>query len=231
MTTPHAVTFRRSGGRAGPREQEDLAVRADGSFTIWRAVNAGPIGRFGGALVDADAAAVREAVAAAAGAAGPPASMVLDAVSETVTIGPARATLGRHDVPDGPWGDLFVLLRRLVDEGTDRPVAAVALETDARGTFARLLQRGPDPLEVDLSRVTVGAQVFGPGYSIHGRWSTVVEAGGRGPVNPGWALDLPFDHGLEVTDDRVVQVRVEFVAYDGVLAVPVMIVASPAPPT
>lgn len=230
MTTPNVVTFRRSGGRAGPREQEDLAVHADGSFTIWRAVNAGPIGRFGGALDGADADAVRAAVAAAAGTAGPPASMVLDAVSETVTIGQERVTVGRHDVPDGPWGDLFVLLRRLVDQGTDQPVAAVALETDARGTFARLVQRGPDALEVDLSRVTIGAQAFGPGYSIHGRWSTVVEAGGRGPATPGWTLDLPFEHGLEVSDGRVVQVRVEFVAYDGVLAVPVMTVASPTPP-
>jgi hypothetical protein len=43
-------------------------------------------------------------------------------------------------------------------------------------------------------------------------------------------LDLPFEHRLEVSDDRVVQVRVESVAYDGVLAVPVMTVASPTPP-
>jgi hypothetical protein len=230
VTTTNAVTFRRSGSRVTPREQEDLAVRADGSFAIWRAVNAGPIGRFGGTLADPDGAAVREAVATAGSAAGPPAFMVLDAVSETVTIGRVNVTVGRHDVPDAAWGDLFVLLRRFLDEGTDRPLAAVALETDARGTFARLVQRGPDALEVDLSRVTLGAQVFGPGYSTHGQWSTVVQAGGRGPVGPGWSLDLPFDHGLELTADRVVQVRVEFVAYDGVLAVPVMILASPAPP-
>ena len=133
--------------------------------------------------------------------------MVLDAVSETVSIGTARVTVGRHDVPDGPWADLFVLLRRLVDDGTDQPVAAVALETDTRGTFARLVQRGPESLEVDLSRVTVGAQVFGPGYSSHGRWSTVVAAGGRERVAPGWALDLPFEHGLDVPDGHVVQVR------------------------
>jgi hypothetical protein len=43
-------------------------------------------------------------------------------------------------------------------------------------------------------------------------------------------LDLPFEHELEVSEDRVVQVSVEFVAYDGVLAVPVKTVASPTPP-
>jgi len=230
VTTTGAVTFRRSGGHPGPREQEDLAIRADGTFAIWRAVNEGPIGRFGGTLADPDAAAVRAAVAAAGGAVVPPAAMVLEAVSETVTIGRTSVTVGRHDVPDGAEGDLFVLLRRLLDDGTDRPLAAVALETDARGTFARLVQRGPEALDVDLSRVTLGARVFGPGYSSHGHWSTEVRAGARGPVGPGWSLDLPFGHGLEVGADHVVQVRVEFVAYDGVLAVPVMIVASAAPP-
>jgi hypothetical protein len=230
MTTSSAVTFRRSGSRAGPREQEDLAIRADGSFTAWRAVNAGPIGRFGGTLDEADATAVREAVAAVGTTTAPPASMVLDAVSETVTIGTLGVTVGRHDVPDGPWGDILVLLRRLLDQGADQPVAAIALESDERGTFARLVHHGPEMLEVDLSRVAIGAQVFGPGYSIDGRWSTDVQAGSRGPVGPGWSLDLPFEHGLVVAADRVVQVRVEFVAYDGPLAVRVMMVASPAPP-
>jgi len=230
VTPAIAVTFRRSGSRVVPREQEDLVIRADGSFTIWRAVNAGPIGRFGGTLTEVDAAAVRQAVAAAAAAAGPPPPMALDAVTETATIGRTFVTVGRHDLPDGPWGDLFVLLRRLLDEGTDRPLAAVALETDDRGTFARLVHQGPDALEVDLARVTLGAQVFGPGYSTHGRWSAVVQLGGRAPVGPGWSLDLPFDHGQDVAADRIVQVRVELVAYDGPLAVPVMIVASPQPP-
>jgi hypothetical protein len=156
--------------------------------------------------------------------------MVLDAVSETVTIATVHATVGRHDVPDGPWGDIFILLRRLLDQGADQPRAAVALETDDRGTFARLVHRGTEALDIDLSRVVIGAQVFGQGYSIEGRWSTEEAAGRRGPVGPGWSLDLPFDHGLEVAADRVVQVRVEFVAYDGPLAVPVMMVASPAPP-
>ncbi len=230
MTTSNAVTFRRSGSRAGPREQEDLAIGADGSFRAWRAVNAGPIGRFGGALADADATAVREAVAAVDATPVPPASMVLDAVSETVTIGALHMTVGRHDVPDGPWGDIVVLLRRLLDQGADQPVAAIALETDERGTFARLVHRGAEALELDLSRVAIGAQVFGPRYSIEGRWSTDVQAGSRGPVGPGWSLALPFDHGLAVAATSVVQVRVEFVAYDGPLAVRVMMVASPAPP-
>jgi hypothetical protein len=47
---------------------------------------------------------------------------------------------------------------------------------------------------------------------------------------PVLVLDLPFEHELEVSDDRVVQVRVELVAYDGVLAVPVMTVVLPTPP-
>ena len=56
------------------------------------------------------------------------------------------------------------------------------------------------------------------------RGSRVVRA------KPLLVLDLPFEHELEMSDDRVVQVRVESVAYDGVLAVPVMTVASPTPP-
>ena len=230
MKVTSVVTFQRSGGFGGPREQEDLAIREDGSFLVWRAVNAGPVGRFGGSLADADIEAVRDALAAVAGVATPPETMVLEAVSETATIGRTYASVGRHDVPDGPWGDLFVLLRRLLDEGTSRPLAAVNLETDARGSFARLVHLGSDPLEVDLSRVTLGAQAFGPGYTLHGQWSTVVEAGGRGTVGPGGSLDLPLAHGLELTPKHVVQVRVELVAYDGVLAVPVMLLASPAPP-
>lgn len=230
MTPANAVTFRRSGGRPAPREQEDLAIGVDGSFAIWRAVNAGPIGRFGGSLAAGDAAAVRAALLAVEAAAAQPVSMPFEAVTETVTIGGSYVTVGRHDVPDGPWGGLFGLLRRLLDDGTGQPQAALALETDTHGTFARLVHRGPEPLDVDLTRVTLGAQVFGSGYSVHGRWSTVVRLGGRGPAGPGWSLELPFSHGLEVTRDRVVQVRVELVAYNGVLAVPVMIVASPAPP-
>jgi hypothetical protein len=49
-------------------------------------------------------------------------------------------------------------------------------------------------------------------------------------AEPWLMLDLPFEHEREVSDGRVVQVRVESVAYDGVLAVPVMTVASPTPP-
>jgi hypothetical protein len=50
------------------------------------------------------------------------------------------------------------------------------------------------------------------------------------PAEPWFMLDLPFGHELAVSDGRVVQVPVELVAYDGVLAVPVMTVASPTPP-
>ncbi len=230
MTTKPAVTFRRSGSRVVPREQEDLVIGEDGAFTIWRAVNAGPIGRFAGPLPGPDAQAVRDALAAARGEGGRPMAMVLDAVSETVTIGALNVTVGRHDVPDGPWGDLFVLLRRLLDQGTADPRAALALEADDRGSFARLVQRGPEDLDVNLSKVTLGAQVFGPGWSVSGRWSTISALGGRVSIGPGWFLDLPFEHGLEVAPDHVVQVRVELVAYDGALAVPAMLVRSPVPP-
>lgn len=95
----------------------------------------------------------------------------------------------------------------------------------ARGTGAGW--RAPEAVSAPIQHSLDGEEgaVYATNLSMND-----VEAGKRGRVGPGWSLDLPFDHGLEVTVDRVVQVRVEFVAYDGVLAVPVMVIASPAPP-
>lgn len=217
------VTYGRStGGRAGP---DDLTVADDGAFTLWRLASAGPVGRFAGRLGAADLDALRADVAAAR-AAGP-----LDAGvrmpggrTEEITLGSLSVVLPDED-PGGPWSALAGRLRGLLDALTAFPVAAVVLEADDGA--AALVHTGTETLRLRLSSLEVHAILFGPSYTRMGEWRAGAAGDEDVEAGPGWRLDLPFDHGLDVGDGRSLQVVVSFEAFDGPAVYPVQVVRPP----
>ena len=105
----------------------------------------------------------------------------------------------------------------------DSPRAAVALEA---GSPPRLVHRGTDPLELDLTTVAVQAYFWKGYYEPAGQASEVL-AGERVEAGPGWTLDLPaLDPPLG--DDITTHVTVDFAIVANGNVVPVQVKHLPA---
>ena len=221
------VRYRRGGGRRPPPDREVLDIASDGSFTMWRSNGSAsyppsPVGRFSGKLSVEDAGQL-ETLATAAAAAGdldvtpPP-----DAAIERIELEGATARVGHHEEPEGPWGPLAALLRRLLGDLTAQPLAAIALEVAPGAAAARLVHRGTMPLELNLENLEVRA-VLWQGYRTQGDWRAPAGRAfaGRVTAGPGLAFDLPFDHGFEVGEGREVVAYATLVALDSGQPVPV----------
>ena len=98
---------------------------------------------------------------------------------------------------------------------SSRPIASRAL----------LRHVGGEPLEVDASSVAVRAVRLDAQGRVLGRWQGSVApaqvedaprsaAAGMDDRGPGWQLELPFRHGLELTRDDWLQVWVTLAIRD-----------------
>ena len=142
---------------------------------------------------------------------------------ETVEIDGAKSRMGANDQPNGPWSDLVEHLRTLLGTLAEHPTAAVALEVEEDGSGARLTHHGKESLRLDLSKLTVRAVLWEGGRNA-GDWHGPTEHSGdmaKIEATPGWTLDLPFDHGHEITGKGEVVAYVTFTAFDGEQPVPV----------
>jgi hypothetical protein len=223
------VSIVRSGGRTAPPDRERLEIADDGTFTMWRSVRSPAVGRFAGRLDGPNAERMR-GLAAAAAALDPPAGKQLPgAATETITVDGVSLRTGSSGGPDGPWGDLVGALRALLRELVTQPAAAIALEVANDGSSAKLVHRGEDEIDVDLSALTVRAVVWGPGWEQRGEWSSDEGGPARTTAGPGWSYDLPFGHGLTVNPGDALHAFARFGLFDGDAGVAAMASLDPAP--
>lgn len=182
-------------------------------FPLGGLVPAHPVaGLFAGALTASEAQALDQAIAGIAGADPPAAVAPPGSPAETIEPGDGRRLdLGYLAAVDGPWGDLASALRGLLDGLTDRPLSAIALEVADDETRARIVHRGSESLEVDLSALRIAVLAWQGYYEPAGTWERgPLDQAGGGTVGPGWATDLPFGHGLPTGDGYALQVAVDF---------------------
>jgi len=181
--------FRTGRARTGVAEREWLAVDGQ-TFQAWRSVGASAVGRFGGPLTDDESARVADAVAACA-AAGSPDAPVARPGSTVVQIDldGTSTQFGSGSPPPGPWSELDTVLSELCDAIVDRPVAAIAVEPDGDDGY-RLVHRGTDPIDVDLSDGTFVAVAWSGWYAEVGR-SEGELTGGTETATPGWTVAVP----------------------------------------
>jgi hypothetical protein len=250
---PLIASLRRLGGRVPPADNEHLDVAPDGGFRMWRSANTAVAGRFAGSLDGAELAALVEEARAAAAAGDLEAQAFPDDAIERVEVGGARAVMGGASRLEGPWAALVAHLHRLLDELTDRPLAALALQLDRGGRRAWLVHRGSQPLRLELSKLSARAVLWGPNWWLLEDWrsgeaalpggaapagsaDTVSEAAPGGAAEgagsevvvagPGWSLELPFGHGFEPGPDRTIQAFAELVVIERDLPVQVGLVAT-----
>ncbi len=201
-----------------PPERELLTVEDGGSFTMWRSFGAALVGRFGGVVPEFDALA--RLVAAAAAVEAPSGGEVEpDASIESTETAGATFEAEAGIRVAGPWGDLVVRCRELLDALLDQPVAAVRGSLRDDGTF-RLSHEGADVLPIELGALDVRVVRWADGLeqaTAQGRPTGLdhVDAG------PGWELDVPFDRSVFGTG-KVVGTAT-FVASDSGVYAPVVV--------
>jgi hypothetical protein len=203
--------FVSGGGPTPPLQAESLGVDDTGVFHLWRTVGLPVAGYFSGHL---DAARLSELlkVADEAMKAGNLAIPLRPgAAQEQVAIDGVQADLGFGSAISGPWQPVIEDMRGLANDLTDRPVAAIGLEVDHAATSCRLSHLGASPVTVDLATLVLRARRLEGWYQPAGSWEAPGPALGGGQVSaePGWSLELPFDHGFVIDHDHVVHVDVD----------------------
>jgi hypothetical protein len=228
------ATYSRTGGRGLPPEAESLAVNDDGALDLRRSSGTPAVGRFDGRLSSDEADRLRELAAAAAAAGSIDAPMVPDSSLVTVGAGGATARFGDGAPPSGQWAALAEVLAGWLDRRLDEPVAAVALVLADDGRSARLEHRGSRPAAVDLSGLVVRAVLWKGYYELVGEWasSSAPGADARMTAEPGWSVEVPFEHGFEFGPGRTLHASASFgLATDEGPIVPVLASVAPAIPS
>lgn len=199
-----AAWYRR-GGAGWPPDAESLSVEDDGTFHLWRSVGATAAGRFSGTLAPDRIEPLREAATAAESTGDLTLPTLPDAGVETAVTLDRRADFSSGVDVDGPWKPLVVELRRMADEFVRCPSAAVGLAVGDGGLACRLVHLGGEEVLVDLGSLRLRADVWDGWYVPAGSWVAplpVVTGGGRVSATPGWSIELPFDHGLDLGPGR-----------------------------
>jgi hypothetical protein len=243
------LRYYRIGGRGVPGDGETFELDDDGTLTAWRTVAAGAVGRFAG-KVDPETLAATVALANGA-AAGPPPTVPqpVNRPSELVelpsgTVHTAHLGLreslvagevGREasgtgaDASTDPWAALAHHCRRLLDAAVEYPVAAIALESVAGSAKARLVQRGDEPVTLDLTGLRPRAVLHTTrgepvdewvGQTPSRRTSSLVDMVVAGP---GWHHDVVAEHGFTPGSDEAVTLAVDFTIVAPMGPVPVQV--------
>jgi hypothetical protein len=203
------VRLFRTGGFP-PSANEKVVTVDDGRIAVWRSTGVQIAGSFTGQLEHAESETIQSLALRCVDAGDLKRPPVPDAAVDTVILDGARAEVGQHDRPGGPWGELFDHLRPLL-ERTSQPFAAIGLEVLPSGDRARLRHLGEAPIRVDLSQLRTGDTA--PTAD-----SGVVEAG------PGWTYEVAIV--TAVPPSGTATARVSLVIYDREHPVEVEITAS-----
>ncbi|GEM_PF-6742588 len=214
---PVLLRFERRGGLP-PRDDEELRLGADGSFTARRTIGGPAIGSFEGKLAKAPLGKLTAAIDALAPAENATIPTPRHGATEVLEAGGRTIRLGSNEVPPKPWRPLVSGVRKLLeDEVVDSPHAAVALAATA--SAARLEHAGDSRLEINLGSVAVRVIHVGDDGLVLGRWAgRLVEQVRHGDelvdrpdwvtAGPGWSATLPFDHAIALKSGEWFQVWV-----------------------
>jgi hypothetical protein len=209
----HTMTtfrYRRAGGQ--PPSDAELLDLDGAEFTLVRTIGGPRVGCFAGRVLG-DVVATVDRLAAAVAAQGDLATVPpRDAALETLELGGVRLRGGHHQRPDGAWAEAIALARRLVDELTDSPVAALGLDVVDDGATARVRHLGDEPVVVDLAGATARADHTAGDGRLLGSWQGDVHPLAVNPVEtgPGWALDVGLVHGFTLAPGDVLTVILVF---------------------
>jgi hypothetical protein len=216
------LRFYRNDGSTTPATAEHVELFDDGRFAGWRSI-APTVGWFEGTWPTSACEELRRAIADLGDAT--PAPPPPGPSTETLEL-PGRDPLIVSGVDGGgPLGAVVAGARRLLDEQTSSPRAAVALEP---GPPPRLVHRGPDPLELDLSTVALRAYHWKGYYEPAGDTSETL-SGDRVEAGPGWTFDLPAPDA-PAGDDITTHLTVDLAIVAGDNVVPVQVQYLPAIP-
>ena len=206
------VSYQRLGGR-GVGQDERLEVDADGSFRAWRSVSERRAGAFGGTLAASDLDELT-ALANDAVAVEPIRSQqrVEGGAVERVAVRETALTLADATDPGVAWTALLRRVRELVLRSVDHPVAALEASTDAAASVLAVEAIGSAPIEADVSGGTV--RVTARLATGNATWEEDVfdlvddddsfvdpldeDSEGALRREPGWRLEIPLAHGLDV---------------------------------
>jgi hypothetical protein len=210
------VVYRRSGGRE-PSDDERLDVWSDGRFEARRTVGGRRLGRFAGRLEASDMAELQAAVEAVGAAGDLAIDTPLDGATVSLLAAGHEVRVGSNEQVEGPWGVILGAVKALLD-GPVPTQPEAAIELDASAGHATLRHVGGEALEVDPGTITVRAVRLDAQGAMLGRWqgsmapAQAEDSPAAGPAwteaAPGWQLELPFRHGLELTVDDWLQVWV-----------------------
>jgi hypothetical protein len=196
---------------------DQLEIEDDGTFGMRRANGASSAGWFAGRLDAALSARLRGAVTAAEGGGRPDRDKPWASGATTETLfgaeGEVLVELDAHEELPPPWTEAVALSRRLLDELTSQPVAAIQLEVTDSPLAARLRHVGRETIVADLEDATVEAYLSGPDSTTLGSWSSSVDprSASGGSVTPGWETDLGLAAtGFTMRPGRSCQVDVSF---------------------
>ena len=209
------LVVRREGGRE-PSDDESLEVHDDGSFRMWRTVGWQRAGLFAGAL-PADALADLRRAVDAAPAEATDAGAPRGAATEQHVTPRGRVSLGGSDDPAPAWAELVAVGRRLVDELTGSPQAALdlAVVSEHEASLAvvgeRPLPVAPPSLRWRVERLDRdGVPLAGwrpPGDEGEGP-PEHVSTSELEPHPPGTFRTLLLGHGWDLAPDEILRVWV-----------------------
>ncbi len=214
MSDPSVIaTYARAGGMP-PADDEHLAIREDGGWSMWRTMGGSRVGAFRGRLSPGDQGRLRAAIDGVADGTDPVPSRPPrpDSAHEAFTAGERRLDVPAGSTVAGAWAPLARLLRGWSESLTDQPVAALALEAaDASGP-PRLVHLGSEPLRLWPAGVRVDVYARDEDGVIRDRASggaldeddlphgTPVEAAA------GWSLELPAGRPLTIPEGGTLEV-------------------------
>jgi hypothetical protein len=214
---PGLLRLERRGGLP-PRDDEEVRVGADGSFTARRTIGGPRIGSFQGKLAKGVVGRLTAAVDALATAEDATIVTPRHGATEVLEAGGRTIRLGSNETPPKPWRALVNRVRKLLeDEVVDSPHAAVILAATAGD--ARLDHAGDARLEINLGSVAVRVIHLDDEGLVLGRWAgRLVEQVSKGKelvdrpdwvtAGPGWTTPLPFDHAMALKPGESFQVWV-----------------------
>lgn len=220
----HLVAFRRIGG-SPPPEREMLEIDDDGEARLWRSIGH-VVGRFGGPAPHVGK--LRELVKAAESVDPPDeaedAEVPADAPIEEIEVGGRTVSFEEGVDPDGPWGALAKACRNLMTELLDQPLAAIRIAAHDAGSI-RLEHVGSAAVTVELDAAEAKLELWRD-RRLASHASTGPLGGGRLDAGPGWTLDIDV-RGIDPGDGGRLTARVEFVADDEGVYVPMSVNAPP----